>query len=240
MTGAYVRTSLRFQTPNHHGSKVSPAASLHEWASTQKSPRYDFYEGDEKLTISIFDRGADPDKVSVNITPRTVVYEHGENKLELNPLKGDVDPDNSHFTVGKVKVDIHLVKALHAQGRWGKLLAEQSDLNVPQVMAVAPPPPLPASGFGARPRKNWDEVTDSILKSEKDKSLTDDPNAGGDGAVNNFFQKLYADADDDTQRAMMKSYIESGGTTLSTNWEEVKKETITVKPPEGSEWKRWG
>jgi suppressor of G2 allele of SKP1 len=38
---------------------------------------------------------------------------------------------------------------------------------------------------------------------------------------------------------MMKSYSESGGTTLSTNWDEVKKEKVTVKPPAGAEWKNW-
>jgi hypothetical protein len=33
---------------------------------------------------------------------------------------------------------------------------------------------------------------------------------------------------------MMKSYQESGGTTLSTNWDEVKKGKVEVKPPAGS------
>lgn len=69
--------------------------------------------------------------------------------------------------------------------------------------------------------------------------MDEDPNVGGDSAVNPFFQKLFADADEDTKRAMMKSYSESGGTTLSTNWDEVKKEKVTVKPPEGQEWKKW-
>ena len=58
--------------------------------------------------------------------------------------------------------------------------------------------------------------------------------------MNEFFQRLYADADDDTRRAMLKSYQESGGTTLSTNWDEVGKGKVEVKPPEGSEWKKWG
>lgn len=88
--------------------------------------------------------------------------------------------------------------------------------------------------------KNWEKVSDNILNAEKDKTSNDDPNAGGDAALNGFFQTLYKDADEDSQRAMMKSFIESGGTTLSTNWDEVKKETVTVKPPEGSEWKKWG
>jgi len=87
--------------------------------------------------------------------------------------------------------------------------------------------------------KNWEGITTSILSSEKDKSLDEDPNVGGDSAVNPFFQKIYADADEDTKRAMMKSFVESGGTTLSTNWDEVRKEKVPVRPPEGQEWKKW-
>jgi suppressor of G2 allele of SKP1 len=39
---------------------------------------------------------------------------------------------------------------------------------------------------------------------------------------------------------MLKSYTESGGTTLSTNWSEIGKGKTEVKPPQGSEWKKWG
>ena len=40
----------------------------------------------------------------------------------------------------------------------------------------------------------------------------------------------------------LKSYIsvqESGGTVLSTNWSEVGKSKIDVKPPDGMEFKKW-
>ena len=58
--------------------------------------------------------------------------------------------------------------------------------------------------------------------------------------VNGFFKKLYAGASDETRRAMMKSYQESGGTALSTNWDEVKKEKVKVTPPDGMVEKKWG
>lgn len=90
-----------------------------------------------------------------------------------------------------------------------------------------------------KPKKNWDGITEEILKSEQAPTVDEDPNVGGDATVNEFFQKIFADADEDTKRAMMKSYSESGGTTLSTNWDEVKKSKVEVKPPEGSEWKKW-
>ncbi|KAJ9604839.1 Cochaperone protein [Cladophialophora chaetospira] len=95
--------------------------------------------------------------------------------------------------------------------------------------------------------KNWDKLADDQLakakpkkkkskssksKSEGDKDAGDassgseaeddgyDSDLGGD-AVDGFFKKLYAGADDDTRRAMMKSFYESNGTSLSTNWGDV-------------------
>lgn len=62
---------------------------------------------------------------------------------------------------------------------------------------------------------------------------------GGDSTINSFFQKIYADADEDTRRAMVKSFSESGGTTLSTDWNNVGKKRVEVTPPSGSEWKKW-
>ena len=88
-------------------------------------------------------------------------------------------------------------------------------------------------------KKNWEGITTDMLKSDKEKSIDEDPNVGGDSTLNSFFQKIFADADEDTQRAMMKSFQESGGTTLSTNWDEVRKGKVPVKPPSGSVEKKW-
>lgn len=89
-------------------------------------------------------------------------------------------------------------------------------------------------------RTNWDKLTTTILESEKPKSSTEDPNVNGDNTLNEFFQNLYGNADEDTRRAMMKSFQESGGTALSTNWSEVGKGPVPIKPPQGSEARKWG
>jgi hypothetical protein len=52
-------------------------------------------------------------------------YKHGDKELLLEPLKGQVDTEKSDFTVGKVKVEIRLVKA--AEGRWGGLVGNTPD-----------------------------------------------------------------------------------------------------------------
>lgn len=54
-----------------------------------------------------------------------LVYTHGDKSLVLQPLKGQIDPNASTFTVGKVKVEIRLAKA--APGRWGTLVGDSPD-----------------------------------------------------------------------------------------------------------------
>lgn len=75
--------------------------------------------------------------------------------------------------------------------------------------------------------KNWDKLASEI----GDDNTEDD--------VNNFFQSLYKGADEDTKRAMMKSYQESNGTVLSTNWSEVGKGKVETSPPDGMVARKW-
>ena len=82
-------------------------------------------------------------------------------------------------------------------------------------------------------RKNWDGI-DKELSEELGEHVL-----GGEGP-NKMFQQLYEGATDDQKRAMNKSFIESGGTCLNMNWEEVKKGKVEGSAPEGAEMRRWG
>ena len=195
-----------------------------------------------------------PPAISPNLQ---FTYQNGATKrLVLRPLKGEIEPSASSFTIGKVKVEVKFAK--RGLGRWTALVGDMPDSmrRMPfnpivlidsyqllfTVLASAPvPASAPPQEAPARPkqRKNWDTITSSILASEKEKSMNEDPNVGGDSTVNSFFQQLYANADEDTRKAMMKSYVESNGTTLSTNWDEVKKGKVEGKAPEGSVMKKW-
>lgn len=48
-------------------------------------------------------------------------------------------------------------------------------------------------------------------------------------SIMNFLQKVYANADDDTKRAMNKSFIESKGKVLNTKWDDVSKNKYDSK-----------
>lgn len=111
------------------------------------------------------------------------------------------------------------------------------------IAPIIPPTVVPVSPDAEpahKKHKNWEKLADGELSKEKEKTLSDDPNAGGDAALNGFFQQIYGGADDDARRAMIKSFSESGGTALSTNWDEVKKGKVEVKPPSGQEEKKYG
>ena len=177
-----------------------------------------------------------------------LTYTHNEKSLQLRPLKGEIDPDESQFSVGKYKVEIKLRKRV--LGKWGTLEGDMPDGLFSSISVMvdlrddyAVLQHLASNTESEKPRlrsKNWESIATDELSKEKEKGPGEDPNTGGDSTVNSFFQSLYANADEDTKRAMLKSYTESGGTTLSTNWEEVGKGKVDVKPPEGSEWKQWG
>lgn len=66
----------------------------------------------------------------------------------------------------------------------------------------------------ARKPKDWDKIVRDFEEEEK--------MAGVPPSENEFFHSLYANADDDARRAMVKSMQQSHGTKLIMNWNEVK------------------
>lgn len=69
-------------------------------------------------------------------------------------------------------------------------------------------------------RKNWDAIIDEFEKEEEKEQ-----------DINDLFKKIYQSGNDEVRKAMNKSYQESGGTVLSTNWANVANEKVQPKPP---------
>lgn len=73
----------------------------------------------------------------------------------------------------------------------------------------------PSYPTSSKQKKDWGKLDREI---EKDLARE---KPEGDQALNSLFKQIYERADEDTRRAMIKSYQTSGGTVLSTNWDEV-------------------
>lgn len=180
---------------------------------------------------------------------RFPVGDSGTYDFTVTPLFSKIDPASSEFRITPHKIEINLHKG--AQGlKWGAL--EGTEAIIASAPATDAKPAIPASVLkpdqGKTPSyptssrtgpKNWDSVASAALKAEKkgEQSFGDDDEEGDPTEV--FFKKLYKDADPDTRRAMMKSYQESNGTALSTNWSDVKKGPVKTVPPEGVVAKKW-
>jgi len=68
-----------------------------------------------------------------------------------------------------------------------------------------------------------------------DADLEEDQDQSGKGTserdLEKFFQTLYGDLPPEGRRAMMKSFTESGGTVLSTDWGDVGGRKVEAQPP---------
>lgn len=58
-------------------------------------------------------------------------------------------------------------------------------------------------------------------------------------SIDELLKDIYSKGSEETKRAINKSFQESNGTVLSTNWNEVGQSKVEVKPPEGCEFKKW-
>jgi suppressor of G2 allele of SKP1 len=103
--------------------------------------------------------------------------------------------------------------------RWASLSAADTKPSE-EVQATSEPRP--------KSKTNWTELEKEAAKIEEEEQ---DP-------MQKFLKTIYKDADEDTKRAMLKSYSESCGTVLSTNWKDIKQKKTEIKPPDGMEYRK--
>ncbi|KKA26631.1 hypothetical protein TD95_002649 [Thielaviopsis punctulata] len=237
-------------TPKAEGTQPA-AATAKANTMAAKDLRTDFYQSTDKATLSVFVKGVDKSKFSVKFVPcadastSTTVYLCGlplgqEDVSVKLALGGPVTIAESSFRVSPVKIELSLKKA--TASKWPGGLEGKPETASPDNAAStesasvtatpAAPAPAPAAAAPSYPTSskkgpvNWDK-------------LAGDDNDDDDKDVNKFFKQLYAGSTDDQRRAMMKSFVESNGTSLSTDWASVKDGTVETKAPEGVEVKPW-
>jgi len=175
--------------------------------------RYDWYQTDGAVVVSFLTKNCSKEEALIDITDDTVTVE----RTGPQPDKGfvllqkSIDASAATHKILSSKIEVKLPKK--EATRWSNLERTES---ATEPVKVAP--------------KNWDIIL-------KETETEDKPQ--GDEAVNDLFRKIYGDADENTRRAMKKSFMESGGTVLSTDWAKVGAGKVEVSPPDGLEYKKF-
>ena len=239
--------------PKENVDQTIPSKVRHEW-----------FQSDDTIGVSVFVRGVPKNEASVSIEPMSLnisfpMVNGSDFQYTIDTLFADIDPQLSSYKIMSTKVEFSLRKA--APGvKWKSLggsevtMAEDTPREsgslmehslVPNINPGAPAYPT-SSKSGP---KNWDKLASDLGKKSRadskggkaqDNGTDEDYESEGVDSADNFFKSLFAGADPDTQRAMKKSFLESNGTALSTNWEEVAKGQVETHPPDGMEAKKWG
>lgn len=237
-------TQLPSSSPSALASKVSELSTEHSYSTAPRQVdrpapylapskiRHEWFQNDNFVTVTIFIKQIPVENVDCRIFENslsvTVKLPTGSDySLELDPLAHSIVPSGSKYSVMSTKIEIKLKKAEEGL-KWGTL--EGSEIGPVATIASASEAAPPSYPSSSKKKHDWSKIEKEVEEEKPD----------GDAAVNYFFQQIYKDADEDTRRAMIKSYTESGGTALSTNWAEVGKKRVETVPPDGMvSYKRW-
>lgn len=173
----------------------------------------DWYQSETQVIITILGKHSSKEDCIVQFEKDELTvqakFATGQSYSLNFKLNKNIVPDRSTYRLLPSKLEILLAK-MEAE-RWDVL--ERTVINTPKEYAGQ--------------SRNWDKLVNEIAKDEDE------------GDVNTLFKKIYSEGSDEVRKAMNKSFMESGGTVLSTNWKDVKKDKVEIKPPEGLEWKKW-
>lgn len=202
-------------------------------ASSNKKVRHEWYQSNTHVFITIFAKKVPKDDVTVKFEEHDVeiaVKLPGDDgdEFQMNlDLFSSVIPSGCKVDVSSVKIEVALQKK-DAGVQWGSLEKK----NVLETS-----PDQPAYPTSNKAKRDWSQIDKNISEEMKNEKPE------GDEALNKLFREIYDRADEDTRRAMNKSFQTSGGTVLSTNWGEVGSADYEGKDrptaPEGQEWKDW-
>ncbi|XP_073436441.1 protein SGT1 homolog isoform X3 [Dendrobates tinctorius] len=192
--------------------------------------RHDWYQTESQVIVTVMMKNVQKEDVHIQFAERQLTLNvnlPSEENYNLTLfLFHSIVPEQSTFKVLSTKIEIKMKKTEAL--RWDKLEG-QAEQHLKHFTAEAMHKYPSSSHY----TKNWDKLVGEIKEEEKNENLE------GDAALNHLFQQIYSDGSDEVKRAMNKSFMESGGTVLSTNWSDVGKRKVDVNPPDDMEYKKF-
>jgi suppressor of G2 allele of SKP1 len=188
--------------------------------------KHDFYQNQGHVYVAFYHKKTKPENLQVNFTRDelhlSIVLDDGDVFNFDTQLCGPIVPEASTFKILSTKIELDLTKAEDVN--WGSL--GPSAVRQWADTAAVDKTLYPSS----KGPKNWDAIT---------KANYVEPEVSGDEALNKLFKDIYGKGNEETRMAMNKSFVESGGTILSTNWKEVGNKYQRGTPPKGLEMHDW-
>jgi suppressor of G2 allele of SKP1 len=200
---------------------------------TPSPPKHDWYQTNTHVILSILIKNIKKEDAKINISEKNIEVEvklpgNSEYQTNFNLLDKIIVPESS-YTILSTKIEMKLKKS--RDSRWSTLEDTGGSVQVwDAVVDTKKEKGLTYPSSAKNSQRDWDKVD---VPPEPDDKLD------GDAALNKLFQDIYKGASDDQRRAMLKSFQESGGTVLSTNWDEVGKGEVKGQPPKGMDMKYW-
>jgi suppressor of G2 allele of SKP1 len=187
--------------------------------SSGRKYRHQWFQNDNRVEVNIMAKKMPKERVSVTIEPGRLKVatkdEAGKEEYVFEvELYREIDTTASKYEVLGSKIEVILAKKVPREN-WKDLEARAAEPAIAAAAAREGEAPASAAYPYAGKKVDWNKVEQEVQKEEKEEKLE------GDAAVMKFFKEIFKDSDEDTRRAMMKSYQESGGKSLSTNWKDV-------------------
>ncbi|KAM9718597.1 protein SGT1 homolog isoform 4-T4 [Menidia menidia] len=190
--------------------------------------KHDWYQTESQVIVTVMAKNVPKDGVWVSFREKEVSAKiqlaSGESYNFQLRLLHPINPQQSNFKILSTKVEIKMMKTDAI--RWENLEGDEQETNIKHFN----PNQYPSSSHY---NSKWDKMVLDLNEEDKNENLE------GDAALNKLFQQIYKDGTDEVKRAMNKSFMESSGTVLSTNWRDVGKRKVEVKPPDDVEYKKY-
>lgn len=177
--------------------------------------RMNWYQSATHVNVDIYAKNVQQEESTVAIEDSCINLllkrPNAEDYVFKRELFDKIISSESTWTISRFKFEARLKKASPG-GHWRAL-----DKDAEDVSAVV------QAGEESRRMKDARQVQEKQWKQYAEDELKDYKE---DDSAMSLFRTIYKDADEDMRRAMMKSYTESGGKVLSTNWDDVRKKKV--------------